>query len=89
MSGRCSRVQERLREFAPHDVYIHCYAHNLNLALVDCVKGVADAREIFYFWRHYVFMSTTKAQCRALFISKQKELHPDRQIRQLQRFSDT
>ena len=37
----------RLHEFAPHAVYIHCYAHNVNLALVDCVKGVADAREFF------------------------------------------
>ena len=47
MSGRCSGVQKRIREVAPHAVYIHCYAHNLNLALVDCVKGNSDAREFF------------------------------------------
>lgn len=88
MSGRCSRVQERLRDFVPRAVYIHCYAHSLNLALVDGVKGVADARENFLLLEAlYVFMSTTKAH--ALFISQQKELHPDRLIRQLQRLSDT
>ncbi len=39
MSGRCSGVQQRLREFAPHAIYIHCYAHTLNLVLVDCKNG--------------------------------------------------
>ena len=49
MSRRCNSVQQRIREVAPHTyaVYIHCYAHNLNLALVDCVKGNSDAREFF------------------------------------------
>ena len=88
MSGRCVGVQERVREFAPYALYIHCYAHNLNLALVDCVQGVADASEFFSLLQSlYVFMSTTKAH--ALFIEKQKEIHPKKQIRQLQRFSDT
>lgn len=48
MSGRCSGVQGRVREFAPYAVYVHCYAHNLNLALVDCVQGVADASDFFF-----------------------------------------
>ena len=37
MSGHCSGVQTRLKEFAPHAVYIHCHAHILNLVLVDNV----------------------------------------------------
>ena len=45
MSGRCSGVQQRLREFAPHAIYIHCYAHTLNLVLVDCAKVVQSVRE--------------------------------------------
>lgn len=62
-------------EFALHAVYIHCYAHNLNLALVDCVQRVADAREFFLLLEAlYVFMSTTKAH--ALFIKKQKIYTP-------------
>ena len=39
MSGRCSGVQERIREVVTQARYIHCYAHNLNLALVDCVRN--------------------------------------------------
>ena len=35
MSGRCSGVQKRIREIAPQAIYVHCYAHCLNLALVD------------------------------------------------------
>ena len=54
-------------------------AHNLNLALVDCVKGVADASFFLLLEALYVFMSTTKVH--VLFMSKLKELHPDRQIR--------
>lgn len=38
MSGHCSGVQQRVREAAPHAVYVHCHAHILNLMLVDCVK---------------------------------------------------
>ncbi len=43
MSGRCAGVQAKVREFAPNAIYIHCYAHVLNLALVDSCKSVASA----------------------------------------------
>lgn len=33
MSGNISGVQKRVKEIAPYAVYIHCYAHTLNLAL--------------------------------------------------------
>ena len=36
MCGKLSGVQKRLREIAPHAMYVHCYAHTLNLVLVDC-----------------------------------------------------
>ena len=36
MSGRCSGVQQRIMEVAPQAIYIHCFAHILNLVLVDC-----------------------------------------------------
>ena len=47
MSGNCSGVQERLWSFAPHAVYIHCYAHVLNLVLVDSVKAIPEAAHFF------------------------------------------
>ena len=47
MSGCCAGVQTRVREFAPYAVYIHYYAHILNLVLVDSVKSVPAASEFF------------------------------------------
>ena len=47
MSGHCSGVQQRIREKAPQAIYIHCNAHILNLALVDCSKAVSQAAEFF------------------------------------------
>ena len=49
MSGKLSGVQQRLREIAPQAIYIHCYAHTLNLVLVDCVKMIQSASEFFLF----------------------------------------
>lgn len=88
MSGHCSGVQTRLKEFAPHAIYIHCLAHVLNLVLVDSVKAVPDATQFFALLESlYVFLSTTKAH--VIFQQKQKEMHPDKQPRELQRLSDT
>ena len=47
MSGSCSGVQQRIKMIAPNVTYVHCYAHCLNLALVDCVRKVQDASEFF------------------------------------------
>jgi len=40
MSGSCSGVQQWLRTVSSCAVYIHCYAHKLNLVLGDCVKSI-------------------------------------------------
>ena len=88
MSGNCSGVQTRLKEFAPHAVYIHCYAHILNLVLVDSVKAVSDATQFFALVESlYVFLSTTRVH--VVFLQKQKELHAHKQTQELQRLSDT
>ena len=88
MSGSCSGVQQRLKEVAPYAMYVHCYAHTLNLALVDCVKSVQCACDFFCLLEAlYVFTSASKAQ--AAFVAKQKELHPEKQVHRLQKLSDT
>ena len=88
MSGCCSGVQQRIKEIAPQAVYVHCYAHCLNLVLVDCTKSVPDASEFFSLMETlYVFMSTSKVH--PLYLQKQSELYPTKQVRQLQRLSDT
>ena len=59
MGGCCSDVQQQIRTFAPQAFYIHCYAHCLNLALVDCSKSVSLAWEFFALIQTlYTFIST-------------------------------
>ncbi len=88
MSGSCSEVQRRVQEFAPHTVYIHCYAHCLNLALVDCAKTVPVAWVFFALIQSlYSFISTAKAH--SVFLRLRKEIHPDKPVHQLQQLSDT
>ena len=88
MSGQYSGVQQRLKSVAPYAIYVHCYAHTLNLVLVDSVKNVSVASEFFALAESlYVFISTTKAN--VVFLAKQKELYPDKQPFQMQRLSDT
>ena len=88
MSGNCNGVQKRVRDFAPYTIYIHCYAHVLNLVLVDSVKSVSCASEFFILMEGlYVFVATSKVH--VVFKEKQLLLHPDKQPLELQKLSDT
>ena len=88
MSGKCSGVQQRIREVAPEATYVHCYAHCLNLALVDSTKHVSDAADFFALMETlYVFISSAKVH--AVYTHQQSVLHPSKPIHQLQRLSDT
>ena len=88
MSGNCTGIHRRVRQFALHAVYIHCYTHVLNLVLVDSIKSVKSAYEFFTLLEVlYVFMSTSKVH--VVFIEKQQLLNPNRQHMELQKLSDT
>ena len=86
MSGHCSGVQSRVKQFALRALYIRCYAHCLNLILVDCAKSVPMAWD-FFAAVSYTFMSAFKAH--TAFLRFQKELYPDKAVHQLQKLSDT
>jgi len=45
MSGYCSGVQQSIRAVEPIALYVYCYAHCLNLALVDSTKSVSESAE--------------------------------------------
>lgn len=47
MRGTYNGVQAKIRELNPLAFYVHCYAHILNLCLVDLTKQVACVRNIF------------------------------------------
>ena len=88
MSGRCSGVQQLIKEVAPQALYVHCYAHCLNLALVDTTRSITEASDFFALMETlYVFMSSSKAH--DVYLQKQSELHPSKQVRRLQKLSDT
>ena len=40
---QCYDVQQCIRSVVPQALFIHCYAHIVNLVLVDAVKSVKDA----------------------------------------------
>ena len=87
MSGKNTGVQKRIAEIVPQAIYIHCFAHILNLVLVDSAKKNSHAAKFFALLESlYVFISSTKAH--VAFIEKQKELHPDNPTRELQKLSD-
>ena len=92
MSGHCAGpgVQRYICDIVPHATctYVHCYAHCLNLVLVDSTKRVSEASDFFSLTETlYVFLS--RSVTHAIFRKKQSELQPHRPQRQLQRLSNT
>lgn len=47
MSGKYNGVQEIFRQKYSKAIYIHCYAHRLNLVLVDVYSGITRVWEFF------------------------------------------
>ena len=47
MSGQYHGLQARVKVEAPKALYVHCYAHCLNLVLVDAMKSNKTARNFF------------------------------------------
>ncbi|ROI15900.1 Zinc finger MYM-type protein 1 [Anabarilius grahami] len=47
MSGAAGGVQSLFREKHPEAIYVHCYAHELNLVLCHTCRGITEAAEFF------------------------------------------
>ena len=87
MSSHCTGVQQHVKQVAPQALYVHCYAHSLNLVLVDTTKTVPQAYEFFALMETlYIFISTSKAH--TVYIQQQHMLHPDKPLHQVQKLSD-
>lgn len=88
MSGIRSGVATRINAVCKHAIYIHCYAHRLNLVLVDTAKAVPEAADFFALLeRLYVFLSGSYVHNK--WKAVQLELYPDQKQMELQRLSDT
>ena len=46
MSGTISGVQKRIKAMNPEEVSTHCFAHRLNLALVNTMRGAGKVSEV-------------------------------------------
>lgn len=87
MSGVYSGVQQKISEIVPHAVYIHCYAHRLNLCLVDCIQNVPLIVNFFDTIQNlykYLMNSQTRYE---LFIEAQKNKNV--KVIHLERLVDT
>lgn len=88
MSGKLSGVQQRIREIVNSALYVHCYAHRLNLIAVDCCKSVLHAADFFAKLQNlYVFMSGSNVHEK--WISTQKEMYPHKCVLELKQQLDT
>lgn len=75
MSGSMRGVQARFRENHPEAIYVHCYAHDLNLVLCHTCKAIPEASEFFDLLdRLYTFFSVSVVNHDKL-AAIQKELH--------------
>ena len=73
MSGPYTGVKSRILQDNPRATYIHCHAHQLNLALVDSCRSLPPASDFFSLLESlYVFISSSVPH--SLFLTKQKEL---------------
>ena len=73
MSGTHTGVRTRIQQDNPRAVYIHCHAHQLNLALVDSCRTLSHASDFFSLLESlYVFMSSSVPH--SILLKKQHHL---------------
>lgn len=64
MSGRVGGIQAKIKDLCPQATYCHCYAHRLNLVLVNCCKVIPEVYEYFSLLQSlYVFVSSAAVHC--------------------------
>ena len=63
MLGKVKGVAKRVREVAPHALYVHCYGHRLNLALQDTLQdNVCIRNELGIIQTLHNFFNTPKKE---------------------------
>ena len=89
ISGVKTGVQARMREKYEKAVYVHCWAHRLNLVLVNACCDTPHVLDFFSTLQslHTFFSGSTLRHSK--YLDKQKELHPNDRTHKLQSLSDT
>ena len=88
MSGKCAGVQEKIRTIVPQALYVHCFAHRLNLVIVQAVKSVVPVADFFAALQLcYNILSGSNVHSR--WIAFQKDMYPNEQPVEFKTMSDT
>ena len=75
MSGVHTDLQARIKALSPSALYTHCYAHVLNLVIVDTMSNNRIARDFFGTQQNlYVFIAICTKR-HAVYLKHQRELN--------------
>ena len=84
-SGHLNGVQALFKKEVPSAVYVHCYNHVLNLAVVDCCKGIPEFSQFFNMTEQlYVFMSHLFIHTEFLNVQKKYLVKQPKELKRLQ-----
>uniref|UniRef100_H3AQA2 DUF4371 domain-containing protein n=1 Tax=Latimeria chalumnae TaxID=7897 RepID=H3AQA2_LATCH len=87
MSGNISGLQSRAKEVSPTALFVHCCAHNLNLALMDAASCCTNAQLFFGTIESlYTFLTGSLPRLRIL---KDEQEQLDNAAQVLKKLSDT
>ena len=91
MRGASKGVQARIKELNKNAIFTHCYAHNLNRALVNasCDTSRSDVRNFFGTVELIFTFIEGNAARHAYFLSQQRESDPNEVALHLAGLSDT
>lgn len=90
-SMRCvyNGLQAIVKEHNPCATYVWCYAHRLNLIIVDAVSSCPEARDLFGNLEVlYDFIGSSKKRVN-VYSNYQKERYPNKPLRRLKRVETT
>lgn len=88
MQGQYTGLRTLIQEHNPRAVYIWCFAHTLNLTIVDTCDSCTETRNFFgYIQSLKEFMAARKRT--ALFMEHQKTFYPNDCPRRMKNFSTT
>ena len=91
MLGACKGVQARIKELNPTALFTHCFAHNLNRALVNaaCDMMTPDVRNFFGIVELVFTFVEGSAARQAYFLQAQRDLRPNDPALHLKGLSET
>lgn len=88
MQGEYSGLRTLIQKENPRALYIWCFAHQLNLVIVDTCDCCEDTRNFFGEVQSLVAYMRARKRT-AVFVNCQKEMNPTERVRRLKHFSDT